>query len=199
MVDAHVELILARDRHRGRSIDRRARHVGIGNELDDGRPDRVPATLWDHPLACGVPAEFRPPRGKRVNNCCAEQSGFLSRRRHLAHAWNALLIAQSLIVCKPESAVLDERATDRRAELIAFAHRFRSAKRVGEEVVGVERVIAQEFINAAVDAVGPRFDRGVDHRARASPELRRVSVGLNLELLQRFDRRLHELHVFTAE
>ena len=68
MVDAHVELVLPRVGHRRGRVDRRARHVRIGNQRDDGGADRIPAIARDHPLPLRVPAELRPPRRERIDD-----------------------------------------------------------------------------------------------------------------------------------
>ena len=60
-------------------------------------------------------------------------------------------------------------------------------------------VVAEELVDAAANGVGARLDRRVDDGAGAAAVLGRVGVGLNLEFLQRLDRRLHQLHVLAAE
>ena len=199
MIEPHVELILPRHGHRRRRIDGRARDVRIGNQRDDRGADRIPPIARNHPLSLRVAAELRPSRRERIVHRTAEHPRLLRRRRHLPHARHAFAIAQAFVVGEPERAVPDERSANRRAELIALPFGLGRAQRVREEVVGVERIVAEEFVGAAAHAVGARLDRRVDHRARAAAELRGIGVGLNLELLQRLDRRLHELHVFAAE
>ncbi len=201
VVDADVELILARIGDGRRRVDRlptRAR-VRVRDERDDGGADRVPALWRDHPLALRVLAEGRAPGRERIDDHGAEQARLFRGRRHQADARDALVIAQPLVVAEPERAVLDERAADRRAELVALPLRFRRAERVREEVGRIQPVVAQELVDAPPHHVGAGLDRGVDDRAGAAPVLGRIRVRLNLEFLQRFDRRLHELDVLAAK
>ena len=199
MIEADVELVLPGIGDRRGRIDRRARHVRIGNQRDDGRADRIPAIARDHPLTLGVPAELGTPGRKRVDHRRAEQPQFLGRRRYLPHARHAFEVAQAFVISEPERSVLDQRSADRGAELVALPLRLRGAERVREEIVRVQRIVAEELVDAAANRIGAGFDDGVDDRSRAAAELGRVSVRLNLEFLQRLDRRLHELHVLAAE
>ena len=199
MIDADVELIRARVGDRCRREDRRVRDIRIRDHRDDGRADRIPALARDHPLALRVAAELGPPAGKRIDDHGAEQPGLLRGGRHLPDARHAFEIAQALVVAEPERPVLHQRSADRGAELVAFPLRLRRSERVREEVVGVETVVAEELVDAAANGVGARLDRRVDDGARAAAELGGVGVRLNLELLQRLDRRLHQLHVLAAE
>src|ERR1700722_6426500 len=65
--------------------------------------------------------------------------------------------------------------------------RTRQAFQVIEEVVGIEGVVAQKLEGAAVEVVRARFLNRVDDVAHAPAILRRIGVGLNLELLQFID------------
>ena len=56
-----------------------------------------------------------------------------------------------------------------------------------------------KLVGRTMHAVRPRFDHGIDQRAGASAKLGRISVGLNLELLQRVYGRLNDLRVAATE
>ena len=56
-----------------------------------------------------------------------------------------------------------------------------------------------ELIGRSMQSVGSGFDHRVHYRARAAAELCAVRIGLDLELLERVDRGLHDLRVAPAE
>ena len=62
------------------------------------------------------------------------------------------------------------------------------------EVVGrVERVVTEELVETAVQAVRARLERDADDAGRGAAVFGRVAVGDDLELLDRVDRRLDDL------
>src|SRR6188768_2476167 len=65
-------------------------------------------------------------------------------------------------------------------------------------MTGIERIVAKEFIDAAMYRIRAGPDRRIDHTARATTEFRGVRVGLNLEFLQRLNGWLDYLDVLTA-
>ncbi len=120
VVDANVELVLARVGHRGRCVDRRAGDIRVRNQRDDRRADRIPAIAGNHPLPLRVSTELRPPGGKWIHDGAAEETGLLRRRRYLAHARDTFEIAQAFVVREPEGPVPRDRTAGRSAELIAL-------------------------------------------------------------------------------
>src|SRR5439155_3688795 len=60
--------------------------------------------------------------------------------------------------------------------------RFSSAVGVGEEGVGIQHLVAQKLVRAAVKVVASGFGGYVDHTARVTAEFRAVTVGLHAEL-----------------
>ena len=148
---------------------------------------------------CALRANSGRPAAKGSTTAGAEDAGFLGSGGHLPDPRNAFSIAQALVVAKPERLVPHERSADGGAELIALPLWFRCAQRVREKVVRVERVVPQEFVDAAAKPVRPGLDRRVDDRARAAAVLGRIGICLNLEFLERLDRRLHELDVLASE
>ena len=99
---------------------------------------------------------------------------------------DAEALDQRFVGREEESPVAPERATQRRAELVAFEGRDRLVAGI-EKVLGVERRIAQELEGRAVHGVGPGAGDGVDHAAGGAAELGRVGVGQHLELEHRLD------------
>ncbi len=70
-----------------------------------------------------------------------------------------------------ERLVLDHRSADVRAVLVLNEGRPRDAGAVAEEVVGVERPVAQEFVEIAVDLVGTGLGGQVDDASGKAAEL----------------------------
>ena len=120
---------------------------GINATILRGR--RVPPISRNHPLALRIAGELGAARRERIEHRRAEEARLLGGRRHEADARDAFLVAQPFIVGEPEGAVADDRATGRAAELIALAFGLGRAKFLREEVVGVERVVAHELVDAA--------------------------------------------------
>src|SRR5260370_22330663 len=80
---------------------------------------------------------------------------------------NADCIASYLIVHKPEALVFPEWSAQGEAEVVVVKCTLRRTHGI-KEVSGVERVVAKIFVNAAVDAVGPRLRNQVDGGAGAA-------------------------------
>src|SRR5207249_707414 len=104
-------------------------------------------------------------------------------------------VPEALVVAKDESLVLDNRAARRGAELIALPERLFQSGSVRKKVACVKLAVSQKFVNRAMQLIGPGADHGIYQRARAPPKLRRIRIGLDLELLERFYRGLDHLYV----
>ena len=154
VVDADIELVLPRVGHRRRGVDGRAGDVRIGDQRDDRRPDRIPTIARNLPQPQRVATELRTAGRKRIDDRSGEEARLLRRRRHLAHARNAFLIAQAFVVREPERPVFHYRTAGGPAELIAVALRLRCAERVREEIVRVEIVIAKKLVDASPNRIG---------------------------------------------
>src|SRR6185295_14848809 len=89
------------------------------------------------------------------------------------------------------------RAADCSAELIPLTPGFRRPKGVRKEIVGIQRIVAEEFINRSANGVRSRTDCGVYYGPGAAAEFCGVAVRLDLKFLERFNRRLDDLHVFA--
>src|SRR6185436_4415590 len=88
-----------------------------------------------------------------------------------------------IVVREVERAIGLDRPADAQAELLAVLVRLER----GEEVLGLERIVAQEVEALAVDLVGPRSGDGVDRAAGGAAELGGEVADADLELA---DRRL---------
>ena len=88
---------------------------------------------------------------------------------------------RKLRAAEEEELVVDNRSSDRSAELVPFE---RIANRC-EEVSRVENPIAYELEKVPVKFVGAGLGYDVDRAGTVLPVLRRQSAGLDLELLKR--------------
>ena len=78
--------------------------------------------------------------------------------------------------------IVDNRTAGREAVLVAFERRQRDPRTIGEKIVGVEPAVAQELIQYSVKLIAAGFDHHIHDPASGPSELRRVAVGLHLEL-----------------
>src|SRR5262245_47366622 len=99
----------------------------------------------------------------------------------------SLAVAQAFVREEKESLVLDDRAANMTAELVAFEGRRLTRGKV-EEVAGVERVVAQKLEHLAVEFAGAGASRDVDHRAGVLAVLGAEGRVGDPELLNRADR-----------
>src|SRR6185503_7403097 len=90
---------------------------------------------------------------ERVHHGGVEPSLLFVHRRDETRTRNAFLVAQALVVSEPERTVLDQRSARRGAELVPLAFRLGKPERVREEVRGIQRVIAEELVDAAAHGV----------------------------------------------
>ena len=97
-------------------------------------------------------AKFCPVSGSRIG--AGEDAAALVVGHHASGAQHALLDARRLEVAEEERAVAHHRAAEVAAELILVVRRLRLIGPLGEEVVRVERVVAEEVVRRAADAVG---------------------------------------------
>src|SRR4030095_8053252 len=105
---------------------------------------------------------------------------------------------QSFIVSEPENLVLNQRSAKRSPELISLADRFWRAEGIGEEVVGVQRIIPEKFVDAPTNGIGLRPDGCIHDGARTATKFSGRCIGLNPELLKRLNGWLNDLNVFTS-
>ncbi len=110
-------------------------------------------------------------------------------RRHREGPRQRSVGASTLVAEKGEGPVPKQGAADRAAELMLTERRHRCVLRI-EVVVRVEPVVAQEFEDAPVRRVAARLRGHVDQRRRLSAKLGGVHRLLDLEFLNRVDRRI---------
>src|SRR5215813_3898125 len=175
MIHLYIKLIGSCARDRRGHILVGARDVWVGQKLDDFGAYRVPAVLRDHPLASIVPAEFRAARHEWVKDRYVKEARFFLCRRNHADSRHALSLAQTFIIGKPKRTILHKRSADRTAKLVALSDRLRITNRIEEEVVGIESIVAKEFINAPADVIPTRFDCGVNDGSGASSKFGRIA------------------------
>src|SRR5215471_18848584 len=99
---------------------------------------------------------------------------------------NPQALAQALIVGKKEEPVPADRSARRRSKLVAFKRRDWSLWIV-KEVLGVERRIAQELIDAPVQRVGAGLADRVDEASHGATVLGAGVMGDNLKLQDGLD------------
>src|SRR2546429_173824 len=95
--------------------------------------------------------------------------------------------ATALIVKEEEGAVFPDRSANGDTELVPAHWRNLYAIRVVEKVVGVELVVAQEFIDAAVKIVGSRARHDIHNGGSAEADFRAEIRLLHFELLHSVD------------
>src|ERR1035438_2228397 len=80
------------------------------------------------------------------------------------------------------------RTAQREPELVLFERLPLRPRGIGEEIVGIELLIADELPNGAVDLVRASLRRSAHNGSRRAAKLRAVVVGLDLELRHRVHR-----------
>src|SRR5437660_7458031 len=100
------------------------------------------------------------------------------------------MAASALIVAEEESPVFSfvhfgdlERTAHGETELVLLERLSGDTPGIGEKVIRVQLLIAQEFEGAAMELIRARFDGSADDGASRAAELRAVIVGLDLKLL----------------
>ena len=110
------------------------------------------------------------------------------RIRQTGEAGDGEPLDQTFIAAEVEQLVLDDRAADGRAELVALE----IGQLAGvEEVAGVQGRIAMELEYRPANPVGARLGHGAHDAAGRAAELGAVAVRLHAELLHRVDAEQH--------
>ena len=126
-----------------------------------------------------------PVKGSRT--CRREHARPLGGRRDARDARDPAGDARALVIDEEERPVLDEGAAQVAAELVLVVGRLRLARPLREEVVRVQRVVAEVVVGGAVELVGARLGGDADGGARRASVLGRVGRGHDLELLDGVD------------
>ena len=200
VIDADVELVpVLRSRRRRHQVVGQpgAGRRGIG--VDQLRGDRIPA-IGRNDVAGKRLSRERPAGlgggGERVvdRGDLTEVSAPHPLCRYRRHEHPADFLPEAVVVGKKEGAVLDDRTADGPAELVLLERRLGLPGTIGEEVVRIKAVVAQEAVGHAVEGVAARLGDHVDLSARVASLLGRVEIGLDLEFLDRLDVGTHHDH-----
>src|ERR1700691_875681 len=97
---------------------------------------------------------------------------------------------RSLKVGEEERSILDDRAADQRAELIAMQRRFRAIAGRVEVISGIQRIVSKILVQAAMEIVGTRLECGVYRRAAAA-EFRLHGILFHAEFSDGIGGRIH--------
>ena len=121
----------------------------------------------------------------------AELAAALRLRGHDEARGGSLLPAEPLVVREGEELVSGERSAQRAAELVLLEPGL-GLRRGGEEVLGLEGIVAVELPRRAVPRVGAGPRHHAHDRARVPSVLRVVGMGEDLELLDRVGGRAED-------
>ena len=174
----------------GVGVDQRRIHVGFALER---------LLLWIRRLHSA--------RRRRIAAARIEYSVSLASGRHVIRDYVPADRPAALVGCEEEilgfvfvvQAWNPERPAQNVTEIVESQFTFGAAGRIQEEVVGVQFVVAEEFVNAAVEIPGAGFSDHIDHTARHLSELGAEVVAQHLEFLQRIERRRHHVAGIGAD
>ena len=116
---------------------------------------------------------------------------FIQRRREDQTGRHTLADSQGLNIAEEKRLVFFDGTAQGPAKLVLAELRTGHAGFIGEEIVGVELVVAQELIKTAVEFVGPGLRQQIDHGAARAADFRGVAVGIHLHFLNHVDGRPH--------
>ncbi len=102
---------------------------------------------------------------------------------------SSLALAIALVTREEEQLVFQNRASDVGAKLVLSKRRTLDATRIGEEIIGVQHLVADELVCRAVKGVCAGLGREVDDSAGKSPVFRAEIVGLDFKFLNGILRR----------
>ena len=129
----------------------------------------------------------------------AEIAVAFRQRRHLRDARAAAVLEVPLETSEDEQLVLKDWTADKSAEIIPLQLALGLVVFLEEVVRGVERVVTDEVEPAAAELVRAAAGHDVDLRAAGAAELGAVAVAENLELLDGFERGVHQHRGVSAE
>ena len=116
---------------------------------------------------------------------------FIQRRREDQTGRHALADSQGLNIAEEKRLVFFDGTAQGPAKLVLAELRTGHAGFIGEEIVGVELVVAQELIKTAVKVVGAGLSQQIDHGAARAAHFRGVAVRVHLHFLDHVDGRPH--------
>ena len=131
--------------------------------------------------------------GQRIANGAREHPSAFIGGEDPSRAQHALLDAGGFDIGEEERAVAHDRATEVAAELILIVRRLLRTRALGEEVVRIERLVAEEVIARAVERVRAGFRAHDDRRTGRPAVFSGIRAGHHLELVDRVHRGAREL------
>ena len=188
IVDAHMPLIPII--HIGDLADVVARGIGVvrqRNRFEQLQRNRVDAIRGNLVVRERLTAIRGRVVGERIEDrrLAREVAAALRGGGHDAADGLTAFDAAAFEVAEEERLVLHDRTAEAAAELAEAERRLFGV----EEVLGVERVVAQELVGDARIAVRARLDLQIDDGAGGAAELRGVVAGLDAELFDRLGGR----------
>ena len=164
----------------GKHGEREQRHHLLHGSI---QPVRRNLIVGEGLLRGGIEDGWIRAQSRGCGGCRAEIADPLVRQGHGGDAGHSIVDARALPIEESEELVLDYRTAKIAAELIPLVLRLVESVSVGEEIVGIQRAVAQILIQQPVDLVGSTL--GGDHyrRSRAAPVLGRVGIGDDFEFL----------------
>ena len=126
-------------------------------------------------------------RGAKAAEIAGRHHRFLGGCRNGGNGFSGLADANALVVGEEERPVAADRTADRSAEFVSAEWLLRSSSPVVEERVGIQLVIPQELVGAAVKLIAAGFGLHDGDRARSRSILGRVVAGHHAHFLDRID------------
>src|SRR5438067_1439521 len=128
-------------------------------------------------------------RGGKRRQTAVAAGDRIQERVGCSFSRDAVPLARALVAAEEKQLVRLDRSAQRTSELILFQYLFggvgRKTVAIEEEVVGIERFIAEELERASVELIGARLRDQIHIGAGVPPITRIVGGCLNLELLNR--------------
>ena len=98
------------------------------------------------------------------------------------HIGKPFRLPQPFVICKEKRLVFTDRSTEGKSKLVAFESRLPTPKGVVLPCGGVESAVAEKFVDAAMQSVGPGLGDHVHDAPAGSAEFRAVIGSQNLKL-----------------
>ena len=160
----------------------RAGLIRRGHERKDRRGNRIDPLLRNRVVHEGL-------AGDRILDGRGKDAGAIVGGRYARQARDAARNPGAFIVAEEERLARDDRPAQVAAELILVVRGLRRARPEREEIVRVERVVAEVLVGGPMEVVGPGFGRHADGGAGRTAVLRGIRARDDLELLNGVDRR----------
>jgi len=106
--------------------------------------------------------------------------------RHLHRVGDTLGLPDAFVVSKEKRAILDDRAADGAAKLVALERRLRGAATL-KEILCIQRAVAQEVLHAAMKCIRPGARNGINNAPGSLAVFRGIVAREDGELLDGVD------------